>query len=457
MLPALKPAVADQPRSETENPPSVGPKQTPTDTETQKPPEAEKAPEPKRPPWYSIHEQGTIVTMKHNEFTSPYVGPFSLLPKEPSATTETATLFFDTKLWSGADLVFNPEISGGTGFSGTSGIAGFPNGEATRVGVVQPTPYVARLFLRQVWGFEGESEKVEDDANQIAGVRDVNRLTFMIGKLSAEDVVDNNLYSHDPRTQLLNWSLMYNGAWDYPANVRGYTYGFAFDFNTYYWAWRYGIFAEPAFANGAPIDPHWLKANGQVMELEERYWLGDLPGHVRELVYLNHAHMGNYGEALAESPVNPDVAATRVYRFKYGWGLSWDQQLTPELGAWGRLGWNDGHTESWAFTPIDRTAALGLLLRGKLWHRTDDTIGLAGVINGLDGAHRHYLAAGGLDFNIGDGRLNYAPEEIFEAFYNWQLLKGINVSLDTQFVNHPAYNADRGPVFIWGMRVHFEH
>lgn len=408
-------------------------------------------------PWYSIHEQGTIVTMKHNEFTSPYMGPLSLLPKEPSATTETATVFADTKLWQGADLVFNPEISGGTGFSGTSGIAGFPNGEATRVGVPDPTPYIARLYLRQVWDFEGESEKVDDDANQIAGVRSVDRLTFVVGKLSAEDFFDNNVYSHDPRTQFLNWSLMYNGAWDYPANVRGYTYGFAWDLNTQYWAWRYGVFAEPAFANGAPIDPHVLKANGQVSELEERYWLGDLPGHIRELVYLNHANMGNYGEALAESPVDPSVIATRSYRFKYGWGMSWDQALTPELGAFGRLGWNDGHTESWAFTEIDRTASLGLLLKGQRWHRPQDTVGLAGVINGLDGAHRDYLAAGGLDFSIGDGALRYGPEEILETFYNWQVVQGISVALDSQFVDHPAYNADRGPVFVFGLRVHLEH
>src|SRR5439155_4295797 len=158
-------------------------------------------------PWYSVHEQGTIVTQKHDHFRSPYEGPNSLRLAEPAATTETATLFLDARLWHGGEIVFNPEIAGGRGFSGTTGVAGFPNGEATRVGVPEPTPYIARLLLRQTWGLDGEQEKVEDGPNQIAGVRDVNRITLSVGKMSAADVVDNNRYSHDPRTQFLDWSL----------------------------------------------------------------------------------------------------------------------------------------------------------------------------------------------------------------------------------------------------------
>jgi high affinity Mn2+ porin len=352
--------------------------------------------------------------------------------------------------------VFNPEMSSGPGLSDSQGIAGFPNGEITRVGIISPTPYFARLFLRQMFGFGGEEEKVEDEANQIAGKRDIDRITLSVGKFSATDFADDNVYSHDPRTQFLPWSIMYNGAWDYPANVRGYTYGLAIDFNQKYWALRYGIFAEPTFANGAPLDPKFIKANGQVLEWLIRYGLETRPGNLRLLAYANHAHMGDYREAMEQMPVDPDVTLTRAYRWKYGFGLSWDQEITKDLGIFGRLGWNDGHTESWAFTAIDRVGEIGLLLKGKRWCRPNDAIGLAFDANGIAKDHRDYLAAGGLDFIIGDGRLRYGPEEIFEFFYNYQVIKGIFVSFDFQEVNHPAYNRDRGPVSIYTLRVHLE-
>ena len=421
-------------------------------------PPAAPAEAPPAEPWYSVHGQGTIVTQAHdNNFRSPYIGPNSLLPVEPAATTETATLFLDGRFWQGGDIVFNPEISGGRGFSGTTGIAGFPNGEATRVGVVEPTPYIARLFVRQTWGLDGEREKIEDGPNQIAGTYDINRLTLTVGKLAATDVFDNNRYSHDPRNQFLPWSIMYDGAWDYPANVRGYTYGVALDFNTVFWAVRYGIFAEPSIANGAPLDPHILKANGQILELEERWNLDEHPGKLREWIYLNHAHMGNYQEALAEMPVDPDITLTRAYRFKYGFGGNVEQEITRDLGVFLKGGWNDGQSESWAFTEIDGTLSAGVLLQGRWWKRPQDTVGLAGCINWLSPEHRDYLAAGGIGFIIGDGRLNYAPEEILDLYYDWQIRKGIFVTLDGQGVDHPAYNQDRGPVAIASLRVHFEY
>jgi high affinity Mn2+ porin len=249
---------------------------------------------------------------------------------------------------------------------------------------------------------------------------------------------------------------MYNSAWDYPANVRGYTYGFAVDYNRKDWAWRYGIFAEPLIANGAPLDPRFVKANGQVTEWEGRWTINEHPGKVRLLAYLNRAHMGDYAEATEEMPVKPNVILTRAYRFKYGFGLSWEQEITKDLGVFARLGWNDGHTESWAFTAVDRTAVLGLALKGRCWCRPDDVVGLAGVINGISQDHRNYLAAGGLDFNIGDGRLRYGPEEILETYYDFQVIKGIFLTGTFQEVAHPAYNRDRGPVSVFTIRAHIE-
>jgi high affinity Mn2+ porin len=411
--------------------------------------------------WYSAHVQGTVVSQVHNVFPSPYIGKKSLLPNEPAANTMTGTVFWAGRIWESergdGQIVFNPEIAGGGGFSGTAGIAGFPNGEATRVGVPNPTPYIARLYLRQTFGFGGEREWAGDDVNQVAGERDVRRLAVIVGKFAAPDIADDNRYSHDPRTQFLNWALVYNGAWDYPANVRGYTYGVAFDYNhSKNLSFSYAVMTEPLVANGSALDWHLNKAQGQVAEMERRYKLFGRPGSFRTLAFLNHAHMGDYNEALQLMPVDPNIIKTRAYRYKYGFGLNVDQELTDDIGFFSRLGWNDGHSETWAFTEIDRTATAGLVMGGRQWCRPYDRVGLAGILNGLSGPHRDYLAAGGYGFIIGDGKLNYGLEQILEMYYAIQIKAGLYLTFDFQEVGNPAYNRDRGPVSVYSLRVHWD-
>ncbi|MFO0934988.1 MAG: carbohydrate porin [Gemmataceae bacterium] len=409
------------------------------------------------PTWYSMHGQATVVNQGNFPFHAPYAGPNSLISSSRIDSTATATLFLASRLpWQGGEIVFNPEVAGGTGLSSTTGMAGFPNGEATRTGLLEPTPYIARLFIRQVFGLGGGTEEVPDGVNQVAGTRDRNRLTFQLGKMAAPDIIGDNPYSHDPRTQFLNWSLMFNGAWDYPANVRGYTYGGTVELTLGDWAFTYGVFGEPAEANGADIDPRILNAQGHVVEIEKALILGDRPGKIRIIPFLNRANMGNYREALALSPVNPDIMATRSYRMKYGVFVNYEQELTDTLSLIARAGWNNGQSETWAFTEIDQTAVLGLLIKGTEWGRPADRVGIAGVMNGLSNAHRDYLAAGGVGFIVGDGQLRYSPESILEMYYNCQLREGLFVTLDFQGVLNPAYNRDRGPVGILGLRTHFE-
>jgi high affinity Mn2+ porin len=443
------PAIAQQP---TDSPNAEAKKDIPEKTE----PKADEKEQPKEE-WYSIHAQATVIGQGNWPFPSPYLGPNSLIPDLNYRTTATSTLYLDTRLWRGAELIFNPEMSGGTGLSHTLGIAGFPNGEATRIGAIAPTPYIARFLVRQTFGLDGDLERVEAGPNQLAGYRDMDRITISIGKMSATDALDDNRYSHDPRTQFLNWALMYNGVWDYPANTRGYTYGGTVEFDTRYLSFNYGLFGEPKVAQGQDIDPHILKAYGQAWEFEQRFTLGDHPGAIRELAFLNHAHMGNYREALALSPVAPDITQTRAYRFKYGFGLNVEQEFAKNLGGFLRMGWCDGQSESWAFTEIDRTIAFGLSLKGARWRRPKDEVGAALVFNGLSDAHRDYLASGGLGFQIGDGALNYGLEQILELYYNLELREGMNVSLDFQEVRNPAYNRDRGPVSIMAIRCHMAY
>ncbi len=413
--------------------------------------------EEKRPTWYSIHAQATVVSQGHGPFHSPYQGENSLRPEKELATTATTTLYLAARLWQGGDVIFNPEVAGGKGVSNTLGMAAFPNGEATRVGVPEPTPYVARLLYRQTFGLDGDTEKLEDNINQVAGYRDIDRISFMAGKMAATDFVDDNTYSHDPRTQFLNWALIYQGAWDYPANARGYTYGAGAEFNTRYLALRYGIFAEPKEANGREFDPHFLKANGQIAECEVRYDVADHPGKSRLDFYWNRANMGSFREAVAQMPVDPDITLTRAYRYKVGVVYNIEQEITRDAGVFSRIGWNDGQTESWAFTQIDRVATLGFLLKGTSWRRPQDQVGLGFVLGGLSEAHRAYLAAGGHGFILGDGALNYGPEEVVEMFYNWEMKPGINMTGDVQGVNNPGYNRDRGPLALIALRLHLAY
>jgi high affinity Mn2+ porin len=413
--------------------------------------------EDKLPAWLSVHGQGTIVSQGNWIFHSPYVGPNSFLSQQALATSETATLFVAAKLpWEGGQIIFDPEIAGGVGLSNVFGLGAFPNGEITRVGIPQPTPYIARLVFQQTIELGGEWEKLDDGPNQVAGHRDLNRITFTVGRMSANDDFDSNTFCHEPRTQMMNWTLMYNGAWDYPANVRGYDYGARIELNQPFWAIRYGVWQEPQFANSAALDSRILEANGHALEVEYRWNLDGPKGILRLLGFLNRAHMGDYREALEMMPVNPDITQTRQYRYKYGFGLNIEQELNRDLGIFLRLGWDDGHTETWAFTECDRTASFGLLLKGRHWGRPQDQVGLGFIFDGLAQDHRNYLAAGGLGFELGDGKLNYGLEEAVEIYYNWQVRKGINVTLDFQGVNNPGYNRDRGPVAIMAMRVHME-
>ena len=404
---------------------------------------------------WSFHGQTTFIEQAHPGFAAAYSGPNSLDPSGEEKHTLSLTAFIGHTLWPGAALYYDPEVTMGQGLSDTLGIAAFPNGEGTRASSNSPVYDTARLFIRQVINLGGASSKVDNDQNQVAQNLDENRLTLTLGKLSATDIFDNNSYSHDPRTQFLNWALVDDGAWDYPADAKGYTGGFAVEWAQASHTLRYGIFMEPEIANELPLDSHIGKAYGQVLEWEQRYEASGHAGVLRPLVYWNRAHMGSYQDALDGSPP-PDVTLSRAYRSKVGAGLNWEQEVGDGVGAFARAGFNDGRTETWAYTEIDRALSAGVAVNGKHWGRPDDTWGLAGIASGLSGVHREYLAAGGDGFILGDGRLDYEPEEVLELYYLWQPVKWLAVTPDYQFVQNPGYNRDRGPVSVFGIRAHSE-
>jgi high affinity Mn2+ porin len=406
---------------------------------------------------FMIHGQSTFIPQVHTPFHSPYAGPNSLVNDTDEENSFTATLFTGAKLWRGSEFYWDPEMTGGGGLSGGLGLAGVNNGEVTRVGTRSVRVYTARLFIRQTIGLGGGTDNAASAADQLPGLQDRNRLVWSFGKFSALDIFDNNAYSHDPRVQFMNWGLMANGAWDYPADSRGYTWGTALEWTQAAWSLRGGSFLEPEEANGPHIESDVTRAHGEAMELEHRQDIDGHPGALRVLGYWNHADMGSYRAAIEQSPVDPDITQTRQRgNSKYGFGLNMDQELTPDLGLFSRLGWNDGHTETWAFDEVDRTASLGVRLKGERWKRGNDHVGLAILINGLSQDHRDYLAAGGDGFLLGDGRLNYGTENIIEAYYEWKVCAFAAVTFDIQGVQNPGYNKDRGPLSIEALRLHVE-
>ena len=404
---------------------------------------------------WNWHVQNTDIVQYHPGFSAKYSGPNSLSPANELKETISLDLLFGVRVWTGAEVHLDGLMWQGFGFGDTRGVDGFPNGEAFRLGTAYPNVNLTRLFIRQTIGLGGEQEPVEDEQLQLAGKRDVSRITLTLGRLSAKDIFDNNSYANDPRTQFMNWALMANEAWDYPGDSLGYITGFAAELNQPSWAIRYGFFQLPEVSNGTALDGHFLQAWGMVTEFERRFTIDAHPGAVRLLAFLNQAHMGSYQAAIDSPERPPNIEASRSYRFKYGFCLNAEQELVKNIGIFSRLGWSDGKSEAWVFSDVDRTATLGISIKGEPWHRPSDTVGCAGVLNGISHVHRDFLAAGGTGILAGDGALTYGPEEIIETYYDWLLWNNLHASLDYQFINHPAFNRDRGPVSVFGARLHW--
>lgn len=404
---------------------------------------------------WSLHGQSTFIQQGVPGFRSPYAGANSLLPSQ-ARQTWTNTAYIGLRLREGTEVYVDPEFTQGFGPSGTLGLAGFSNGEAAKAGFTYPRFQPQRYFVRQIIGFGGEKEDVEDATNQVAGKRDVDRLTLTFGKLSVTDVFDDNMYAHDPRINFMNGAIFTSAAYDYPANLAGYTNGFVADLNRKDWALRAAAFQVPKFAGTDDLDGN-LRRGGVVVEYERRFDMQSRPGKLRLGAFLNRTFSGSYGQALLSGDVNEGIYLSRQTRDKRGIYVGLEQGLTDDLGLFGRLSWNDGRNEIVSYTDVDASLAAGLSLKGKAWDRPDDVVGLGGAINALAPAHRTFLARGGLGLLIGDGRLDYASERILESYYAYKVTPAATVTLDCQLIANPAYNADRGPVAVISGRFHIDY
>jgi high affinity Mn2+ porin len=281
-----------------------------------------------------------------------------------------------------------------------------------------------------------------------------------VGKFSLTDVFDDNRYSHDARTQFLNWALWSGAAWDYAADTRGYDWGILTEVRLPSWILNFAAVMVPSSANGPYFDHDIGRAYSLNLEVVKPYTLSGLGGRIHAIVFLNHADMGNYRSAIDQARLTgsaPDIDRTHRYCSKYGFVVSAEQALGNTAGLFGRFSLNDGRTETWAFTEIDRSFHAGITTHGDAWGRRDDNAGIAYVVNALSRDHRDYLAQGGYGFLIGDSALNYALEQITEAYYSAKLFPSFSLTFDDQVVLNPAYNRDRRPVVnVISLRGHVE-
>ncbi len=438
------------------------------DNDTAPAPLVTKAPASPNSDNINFHGQTTFTWQGYPAFRSPYEGAQSLPGGGEGRETFDATLYAGIRPWQGAEIWVNPEIDQGFGFADTHGLAGFPSAESYKLGADYPYTRVQRYFIRQTIDLGGDTQKVDADINQFAGSQTANRLVLTVGKFAIVDIFDTNKYANNPKSDFLNWSVINAGTFDYAGDAWGYTYGAAAEWYVDRWTLRGGVFdmsATPAGgADNAPaygLDPTFDQFQ-LVGEIEERHQLWGQPGKLKITGFLIRGRMGSFQDALDLSTAtgldaSDALAAVRTYQSRPGVSLNLEQQVSETVGVFARAGWADGDVEPWDFTDIDRSAEAGVSITGKQWGRPDDTIGVAGVVNGLSPVHIAYFNAGGMGILIGDGELpHYGLEDILETYYSYALTSSTKVSFDYQFIANPAYNADRGPVNIFAGRVHWQ-
>lgn len=404
----------------------------------------------------AVHGQITTVVQGVGGFASPYAGDNSLTPRQVKSTTDV-TLFLGARPWQGAEVWVNPEIDQGFGLSNTLGVAGFPSAEAYKVGKLSPYLKLHRAFLRQTIALGGAGVALDAGINQLRGHTTANRIVITAGKMGVGDIFDTNRFAHDPRGDFLNWSLVDTGSFDYAANAWGYTYGIAAEWYQGPWTLRAGVYNLSRVPNGIELESDFSQ-NAVIVEGERRWQLGGRNGALRVTGFRNRGMFARFDDALALARATgnaPDLAPARRKQSRFGIALNGEQDVTANLGVFVRAGTSDGAIETYDFTDIDRSLAVGGALKGAGWDRRQDTLGVAMVVNGISAAHQRWLAAGGLGVLVGDGALPHpGDEQIVEAYYAFHPANWAAITLDYQHIANPGYNRDRGPANVFGARFH---
>ena len=411
--------------------------------------------------------QANFISQWHPRFHSPYQGPHSLTPQPQDATSRVLTLYTGLRLTNTAELICDVQEAGGHGISEALGLAGATNLDVVRNPLLSKAPYIARLMWHQIIPLGGGKQPQQRNPYSLFSTLPARRLELRFGKMSMVDYFDSNTYGTDTNFQFMNWTVDNNGAYDYAADTRGYTFAALVEYHDKFGVIRFAEALMPKVANGINLDADVSRARAENLELELHGHLPRLkPGILRLLAFVNHANMGDYRVAInnyfasqgtASPQAAPDITAHPLQTtVKYGFGINVEQPVNDWIGAFARWSWNEGQHESFAYTEVDETEQVGVSGNGKRWGRKYDRMGIAFVSNGISRVHQEYLALGGLGFLLGDGRLNYGRENILESFYTLHVWRGFYPAFGVQHINNPGYNRDRGPVVVPTLRLHLE-
>ena len=411
--------------------------------------------------WFELQVQATDVLQYKPAMRSPFSGPNSLPGPETTNNTLDASVIVGLRPWKGAQVWFDEDMNQGFAPGNTLGVAGFVNGEGAKVGHESPYYRSQRYFLRQTFDLGGGDDKVDPDMMEFGGETTKNRIVVTVGKFSLTDVMDDNAYAHDPKNDFLNWALIDTGTWDYAADAWGFSEGAVVEWYEGDWTLRGGVMDMSTLPNVAELTPNFaqFQVNGE-LEFRQNWFFGQT-GKIKLLGFISRARMGRYDDAIAlaeASDATPDTGLVRHYGGRPGLSISFEQPVSDTAGLFLRAGWDNGDYETYEYADIDRTVAAGGALKGDRWGRKDDTVALALVVNSISREHQLYLADGGLGILVGDGRLPHpGSETILEAYYTLGVIKGVHLTLDSQTVFNPAYDRDRGPAEVVGLRLHGQY
>src|SRR5580704_11497444 len=406
--------------------------------------------------------QANFIFQTHPPFYAAYSGKNSLGPNYEKATSRVMTFYSGAQLNNSTELLVDIEEAGGAALSTGLGLAGNTDLDIVRNPLLSKEPYLGRAMIHKVFALSTDQVENQRSPFSLFDKLPRRRLEVRFGKFSMPDFFDMNSVGTDTHRQFTNWTIDNNGAYDYAADTRGYTVGATADFEDRNWGFRFAEALMPKVANG--IDLVWRPWQVHAENFEYELRRGLIPqktGVLRLLAYTNSANMGIYRQAIAnfEAGLTPIPEITdhpwHVTR-KYGFGINLEQNLLPNLTAFARFGWDNGKTESFAYTEVDQTFAGGLGANGGWWHRKQDRAGVAFISNAIKKDHQTYLADGGYGFLLGDGKLNYGRENIVESYYTVHAWRGIYLAPGLQHIVDPGYNRDRGPVLVPSFRAHVE-
>ena len=426
--------------------------------------------------------QATWIESRHGNYSAAYSNlngsTNSLSRLAERSWTFSASAFLGVRLWEGGEAYLVPDLISELPFSDLKGLGGaIQNGELEKSGMAQPTLYHSRAFIRQTWNLGGSIDRVDSGPMQLAGGVDSRRIVLSAGNMAVIDVFDKNSYAGDTRTQFLNMGFLTHAAYDFAADARGYSDGIALEYYDGPWALRGGRFLTPRQPNQLRLNDQIGQFYGDQLELEHRHMVREWPGKVKLLAYRNHEQMGRFDDAMAAYNANPsvynaancqsfsygsnnasapDMCWVRTKHIKMGAGVNFEQSLPGDIGVFARALASDGQTEVFSFTSADRSASFGGVMRGTAWGRAQDAVGIGYQMSFLSGSHAAYLRSGGIDGFVGDGALKYSPETVAEIYYSWGVTRNMWLTADFQHIANPGYNADRGPVDVYNMRVHVE-